>query len=66
MPSKKVVRKFLEYGRRSEFARVAGVTRTTVSLWLRGLRPSPRLDALAREWKPVENPLLSGGSGGPR
>jgi len=52
MPSKKTLRKFLEYGRRAAFAREAGVSRNTVTLWLRGQRPSPRLDKLARDWKP--------------
>lgn len=52
MPSKITARKFIPHGRKADFARYAGVTRTTVSLWLRGDRPSPRLDALAREWRP--------------
>jgi transcriptional regulator with XRE-family HTH domain len=52
MPSKKTARKFLEHGRRAAFARLAGVSRTTVSLWLRGNRPSPRLEKLALEWNP--------------
>jgi transcriptional regulator with XRE-family HTH domain len=53
MPPKTVQRKFLEYGRKAEFARLAGVSRVTVTLWLRGERPLPRLDKLAREWQPT-------------
>jgi hypothetical protein len=52
MPSKKVQRKFARRGRIKAFAQFAGVSGVTVSLWRRGLRHSPRLDRLAREWKP--------------
>lgn len=61
MPSKKVQQKFAKRGRRAAFARVAGVSRVTVSLWLRGDRPSSKLDRLAREWRPslVDSASLS-------
>ena len=51
MPSKKLLRMFALHGAKAAFAREAGVSRTTVTLWLQGQRPSPRLDQLAREWK---------------
>lgn len=59
MPSKKVLRKFEAHGRRAEFARAAGVSRNTVTLWLKGQRPSPRLDSLARNWNPNGTPQPS-------
>jgi hypothetical protein len=46
--------KFNPLGRKARAARLTGVSRTTVTLWLRGLRACPKLDRLARtpikEW----------------
>jgi hypothetical protein len=47
--------KFNPLGRKALAARLAGVSRTTVTLWLRGLRDCPKLERLARmpvkEWR---------------
>jgi hypothetical protein len=52
MPTVKVKQKFLRRGRQAAFARFSGVSRVTVSDWLRGRTVSARLDKLARDWKP--------------
>ena len=55
MTSAKNKQKFLLHGRRALAAKLVGVSRTTVSLWMRGERDCPRLDRLASipvaEWE---------------
>ena len=48
-----VKQKFSKRGRQAAFARFAGVTEATVSLWIDGRTVSARLDRLAREWDPT-------------
>jgi hypothetical protein len=53
MPTQEIKRKFSRRGRRTEFAHLANVGLSAVSMWLSGKSPSARLDALAKAWTPA-------------
>lgn len=62
MVSKKVQRKFKHKGRQAAFARFAGVSEASVSLWLAGKSVSAPLDRLAKNWNPnapIEQPAAA-------
>ncbi len=59
MPNKKTRAKFGKRGRQRLFARWVGVRESTVSEWLNGKLHSPRLDRMAKDWRPnvpAQNP----------